>query len=265
MTLSMIDITISGGTMVRKLSARDAMKRSLERLLLPHHHAEQPAEGEGRIGLDAAALGAQQDGLAAPDLGEPHFVDHDRRFGFRRARVFQATILASGLAPVSSPAVPSLNSRTTGPVLLRFIRWRQRSRSARDHMPAFLAQSERAAALGTVSPGSIAEFARIEFQPEITGRHHHRQQTRMDRRTARRALGSVRLPRHARFRGPKREREPDAPTTIGRACVRQKYPRANPLCAMSLLRFRSRMCDKSGVQWGGASTKALAASAILSV
>jgi hypothetical protein len=50
-----------------------------------------------------------------------------------------------------SAALPSLSSKTTGPPSFRFIRSRQRSRTARDHMPAFCAQSDSAAADGAVS------------------------------------------------------------------------------------------------------------------
>ena len=61
--------------------------------------------------------------------------------------------LCSVLTPVSRPAVPSVNSSTTGPVLWNRMRWRQRSRTARDHMPVSCAQLESAAADGDASPG----------------------------------------------------------------------------------------------------------------
>ena len=47
--------------------------------------------------------------------------------------------------------MPSVNSSTTGPVSLSRSRWRQRTRTARDHMPAFCAHSDSDAADGTVS------------------------------------------------------------------------------------------------------------------
>ena len=62
------------------------------------------------------------------------------------------TTLCSALMPVSRPAVPSVNSSTTGPVSRKRIRWRQRSRTARDHMPVFCAQVDSEAADGTSSP-----------------------------------------------------------------------------------------------------------------
>jgi hypothetical protein len=64
------------------------------------------------------------------------------------------TTLCSTLTPVSRPAVPSVNSSTTGPVLWNRMRWRQRSRTARDHMPEFCAQVESDAAEGDFSPAA---------------------------------------------------------------------------------------------------------------
>ena len=63
------------------------------------------------------------------------------------------TTLCSVLTPVSRPAVPSVNSSTTGPVLWNRIRWRQRNRTARDHMPVLCAQADSDAAEGDGSPG----------------------------------------------------------------------------------------------------------------
>ena len=62
------------------------------------------------------------------------------------------TTLCSALTAVSRPAVPSLNSSTTGPVLVKRIRCRHRSRTARAHIPEFCAQVDRDAADGNLSP-----------------------------------------------------------------------------------------------------------------
>ena len=63
------------------------------------------------------------------------------------------TTLCSVFTPVSSPAVPSLNSNTTGAVLLNRNRWRQRSRTARDHIPAACAQLESESLKARFRPG----------------------------------------------------------------------------------------------------------------
>ena len=122
-----------------------------QRALLLHHQAEQPAQRERRVGLGVAAAGAQQHRLAGPDLGSaavrpPAPADRPRD----RVGSLTKTTLCSVLTPVSRPAVPSVNSSTTGPVLWNRIRWRQRSRTARDHMPAFCAQVDSDAADGDV-------------------------------------------------------------------------------------------------------------------
>ena len=65
-----------------------------EVLALLHHDADQPAQGERRIGFRLRSFGAQQDRFAAPDLGQAHFVDRDRRIGFRRARIADEDDLA---------------------------------------------------------------------------------------------------------------------------------------------------------------------------
>ena len=140
--------------MVRKLSAKEAISRSRSDFFSFSTILTSQREGERRIGL---GLRRVRPAAGWPRRSRPRqaqFVDRDRRIGLRRARVLdEDDLVLPGSTPVSRPAVPSLNSRTTGPVLLRCIRWRQRSRSARDHMPEFCAQAESAAASGTVSPG----------------------------------------------------------------------------------------------------------------
>ena len=97
------------------------------------------------------------------------------------------TTLCSRLTPVSRPAVPSVNSSTTGPVLLKCIRWRQRSRTARDHMPEFCAQAESEAAEGSVSPTVMRILGRVQLDAVITAGHDHGEQARMDGELARAA------------------------------------------------------------------------------
>ena len=96
-TLSTTTITRKGGKMVSTLSTREAMPMSRSDLPLAQHHVEQPAEGERRVGLGMAALGAQQHGLAGPHLVEAHLVHRDRRLGGRAERVLQEDDLVFGV------------------------------------------------------------------------------------------------------------------------------------------------------------------------
>ena len=92
--------------------------------------------------------------------------------------------------------MPSLNSSTTGPVSWSRIRWRQRSRTARDHMPAFCAQVDSAAADGDVSPGVPRNSFGIEFHAVVATGDDHGQQARMDRRL----LGDAQMDRRPGIR-----------------------------------------------------------------
>ena len=49
--------------------------------------ADQPAQGERRIGFRLRPFSAQQDRVAAPDFGQAQFIDRFRRIGFRSARI----------------------------------------------------------------------------------------------------------------------------------------------------------------------------------
>ena len=61
------------------------------------------------------------------------------------------------------------------------IRWRQRRRTARAHMPEFCAQIDSDVADGTFSPGLGTELRRVEFHAVVAAGHDHRQQARMHR------------------------------------------------------------------------------------
>ena len=143
--------------------------------------------------------------------------------------------MCSMLTPVSRPAVPSLNSSTTGPVLLKCSRWRQRSRTARAHMPEFCAQADSDAAEGTVSPDRDAELVRIEFHAVVAAGHDHGEQARMDRDLASaagidRRAGVGAAAAGAGFRrGVRLHAKSGGPARAGRRSFRQVYPRAIPL------------------------------------
>ena len=126
------------------------------------------------------AVGAQHDGLAAPDFRQTHFVHRDRGLADGPRGSFRKTTLCSTLTPVSRPAVPSVNSNTTGPVLLKCMQMAPaQTHRAGPHAGVLRPGGERGGSrLGLA--GGQAKFVRIEFHPVIAAGQDHREQAGMN-------------------------------------------------------------------------------------
>ena len=146
-----------------------------QRAPLLQHEAGEPAQRERRIGCRRSrALARSSTASPAQTSASRSSSTGTGRLGRRRVGSLTKTTFCSALAPVSSPAVPSLNSSTTGPASSKRSRCRQRSRTARAHMPAFCAQADKRRRRGAASPGRRAESFGSSSMPVIPAGDDHR-------------------------------------------------------------------------------------------
>jgi len=200
-------ITINAGRRCSRLMVKDARNRSRSDFFLFRDQAEQVAHGERWVGLGLLAERAQQHGLAAPDLGQAHLVDLDRRFRVGRPWVAQGDHLgfdARSDQQGGGAVVQQQDDRAAG-IEPHQVAPAQPQRP-RPHAGALRpGRQRRGAGHGFIRAG--AEFVGVQFQPIIAGGVHHREQAGVNGHVAAAAIAA----RHARAAGPARTVRPRVP------------------------------------------------------
>ena len=174
-------------------------------------------------------LGAQQHRLAGPDLGQPQLVHRHRQVRGGTLRVLQEDDLLLGVDPGQQRRAAvgeQQHHRARSPAAA--CRWRQLSRTARAHIPAFCAHSDSDGGRRSRLAWRAAELVRVEFDPVIAAGQDHGLQPRDGQLRVRPGPGSGR-PRGV----PAATAYPPAPRAAwsapeARRSVRRSCPRATP-------------------------------------
>ena len=164
-----------------------------QRLPLLPDQGNQPAAGERRIRFRDAAIGADQHGLASPDLSQPHFIHYDGGFADRRQRVLDHDNASFGVCRGHQPSAAVVQQQDDG---TRRLKPQQLPPVQPDPLgphAAFLRpggqRSGRRGGLARLP----AEIAFVQLHPIITRGERHGTDTRINPLLARAEAGIGRL------------------------------------------------------------------------